>query len=455
MFVDRHLKIGAEWAREIEFQVRTADIVIPLLSEISVASEMLAYEVQIAHESAQQCGKPRLLPVRVNYSNPLSEPLASILNPIHYALWTGPEDNGRLIAELLRAFTAATTPQSAMREKKIEPIGGAVPLDSEFYITRPADEEFRTAIARQDSIVLVKGARQMGKTSLLARGLKQAREAGAKIVLTDFQTLNKMHLASVEALFLTLSESIAEQLDLDFSPDQHWNPRSGPSMNFGRYLRRNVLGKISAPVVWGLDEVDRLFTCDFATEVFGLFRSWHNARSLDPTAPWNQLTLAIAYATEAHLFITDMNQSPFNVGTRLALEDFTLEQVAQLNHRYGSPLLDDTEIASFFRLVRGHPYLVRRGLHEIATRGIGLAAFEAQADRDEGPFGDHLRRILVLLAQDPVLSDIVRGVLQGRPCPNAESFYRLRSAGVMSGDSAQDARPRCQIYATYLERHLL
>jgi len=31
--------------------------------------------------------------------------------------------------------------------------------------------------------------------------------------------------------------------------------------------------------------------------------------------------MAIAYATEAHMFITDMNQSPFNVGTRLSLAD--------------------------------------------------------------------------------------------------------------------------------------
>jgi len=83
-----------------------------------------------------------------------------------------------------------------------------------------------------------------------------------------------------------------------------------------------------------LDEVDRLITCGFGSEVFGLFRSWHNERSLDPSGPWERLTMAIAYATEAHLFITDVNQSPFNVGTRLTVEDFTLSQVADLNERY-------------------------------------------------------------------------------------------------------------------------
>src|SRR5262249_14686710 len=188
--------------------------------------------------------------------------------------------------------------------------------DSEFYIVRSTDNEFKSAIARHDSIVLVKGARQVGKTSLLARGLEQAREEGAKVVLTDFQTLNSSHLESAEKLFFALAELIAQHLDLEVAPQSFWDSQRGPNMNFGRYLRREVLGKISSHIVWGLDEVDRLFSCSFGSEVFGLFRSWHNARSLDPKGPWKRLTLAIAYATEAHLFITDMNQSPFNVGAK-------------------------------------------------------------------------------------------------------------------------------------------
>src|SRR5207253_5100919 len=141
----------------------------------------------------------------------------------------------RLVAEMLNGLVTAPLAQSPALQKKLEPVGGAVPLDSEFYIVRTADDEFRTAIARQDSIVLVKGARQMGKTSLLARGLQQARAAGAKVVLTDFQTLNAAQLESVETFMLALAELIAEQLDLDVLPDEVWNARRGPSMNFGRY----------------------------------------------------------------------------------------------------------------------------------------------------------------------------------------------------------------------------
>jgi hypothetical protein len=346
-------------------------------------------------------------------------------------------------------------PKPVAERVSLESVGGAVPLDSHFYVVRPTDEEFRIAIARRDSIVLVKGARQVGKTSLLARGLQQARRTGARVVLTDFQTINAAHFSSVENLLQALAEWIATELGLEAAPLADWNPRSGPNINFQRFLRRHVLEKATQPVVWGLDEVDRLFTCPFGSEVFGLFRSWHNARSLDPEGPWSRLTLAMAYATEAHLFITDINQSPFNVGTRLALDDFTLEQVADLNRRHGSPLGNEAELSGFFEIVGGQPYLVRRGLNELVARSLTLDQFKKNTERDEGVYGDHLRRMLVLLANEAELGDVVRRVIQGQPCPTAESFYRLRAAGIISGDSAGEARPRCQLYASYLGRHLL
>ncbi|MBI1765826.1 MAG: AAA-like domain-containing protein [Acidobacteria bacterium] len=352
-------------------------------------------------------------------------------------------------------LAATLPPVQHSHPAELEPVGGAVPLASRFYIVRPTDEEFRAAIARQDSIVLLKGARQVGKTSLLARGLQQARSAGAKVVLTDLQKLSADELVSAEAFYLALADLIADRLDLDVVPEDVWNARRGPSINFERFIRREVLSKISGHLVWGLDEVDRLFACTFGSEVFGLFRSWHNERSLDPDGPWQRLTLAIAYATEAHLFISDMNQSPFNVGTRLALDDFSLEQVAELNTRYGAPLRDNAEVARYGRLVSGHPYLVRCGLQEMVNHRRTLAELETIADHADGPFGDHLRRIAASLEQDAELSAVVRGVLQGKPCPSPESFYRLRSAGLIAGDSAREARPRCQLYATYLEKRLL
>lgn len=486
VWLDRHLNLGVEWAKEIEQKIRTAHAAIVLLSEHSARSEMIGFEIENAHEAAQQQqGRPRLLPVRVNFRGPLPEPLAGILDPIQYVHWESEKDDSRVVTEVLQALkeltpakppvrivptkgvrlisrpaanpdrTSASAPVVSSTPLPLEPIGGAVPLTSEFYVLRAADAEFRTALTRYDSIILVKGGRQIGKTSLLARGLQFARERGAKVALTDFQKFNASNLETVTNFYLSLAESLADQLDIATLPSDVWDERRGPNVNFERYIRREVLAKLNAPLVWGLDEVDRLFVCSYGSEVFGLFRSWHNERALDPAGPWAGLTLAIAYATEAHLFITDMNQSPFNIGTRLALEDFSPDQVADLNRRNGSPLKDHGQLERFTRVVAGHPFLVRRGLHEMAAKKIDIAAFEALADRDEGVFGDHLRRILVLLAKDPVLTEVVKGLLKRQPCPTPESFYRLRSAGVITGGSQSEGQFRCQIYASYLKRHLL
>src|SRR5262249_37135998 len=88
---------------------------------------------------------------------------------------------------------------------KLEPVGGAVPLGSPFSVVREPDRQFAEAIARGDSIVLVKGPRQVGKTPLLARGLQEAREGDARVALTDFQKLAAEQLASTETLFFTLA----------------------------------------------------------------------------------------------------------------------------------------------------------------------------------------------------------------------------------------------------------
>jgi hypothetical protein len=281
-----------------------------------------------------------------------------------------------------------------------------------------------------------------------------ARKRGAKVALTDFQKFNAANLSDVSSFYISLAESLAEQLELSILPSDTWDERRGPNVNFERFVRKEVMKNMRTQLVWGLDEVDRLFSCSFGSEVFGLFRSWHNERALDPSGPWAGLTLSIAYATEAHLFISDMNQSPFNVGTRLSLEDFAIDQIKELDNRYGNPLKSDDEVQQFQNLLGGHPYLVRRGLHELASKKIDFTTLEAEADKDDGIFGDHLRRILVLLAKDPDLTEVLKGVTEGKPCPTPESFYRLRSAGIIHGDSQTECSTRCALYARFLKRHL-
>ncbi len=116
VFIDRHLGVGVEWAKELDRRIREADAVIPLISADSVRSEMLASELQIAFdESQKRQGNPRILPIRINFEGELPSELAGVLDRLHYFLWKSPDDNARLISELTGALEkpSVETPRGA------------------------------------------------------------------------------------------------------------------------------------------------------------------------------------------------------------------------------------------------------------------------------------------------------------------------------------------------------
>jgi len=451
VFIDRHLSIGVKWAQQIEREIRSANAVIILLSEKSAVSEMVLFELQTAIDQRETGGYPIILPIRIGRDEPVEGDIGALLKPYHYGLWRSPQDDDALIADVVRALRE---PESAKERPPLERVGGAMPTDSPFYIDRRTDREFRQAILDRDSIVLVKGGRQIGKTSLMARALRAAETAGAKVVWTDFQSYAKAQFETDERLFLALAGEFTAQLGLDDDPLDHWREILGPNTNFERFLLRTVMAKVKEPIVWALDEVDRLFTMPYSSDFFGMIRSWHNRRAARAEEAWSRFTVALAYATEAHLFISDLNQSPFNVGTRLELADFDSSQVSELNERYGSPLSSEAEVSRLHDLLGGQPYLTRRGLDEMVRHGLPLRELVEHGTLDEGPFGDHLRRLLVALSGDAHLLDEVRSLCRGGGLTTEESFFRLRSGGIVRGSHLKEAHFRCQIYETYLSRHL-
>lgn len=452
--VDPGAGSGVAWAQEAERRIRSAECVLILLTRDAEHSETWNYEVQLAHEAYQSAGRPRLILLPVGEIAP-----PQLLASSGYPRVPLPADEETPSTEATRcppallAHLRGSSPRPLPNPDLLVAPTGVLPLKSAFYLERAADREFRAALIRGESIIRIKGARQMGKTSLLARGLQQARDTGATVIVTDFQLLNQSHLESVDIFLQTLARHIARQAQVKLDVAAMWDSLLGASVNFREFLLE-LLPQVPGPIVWGLDEVDRLFACDFRAEVFGLLRSLHNERALNPALPWSRLSLILCYATEAQLFLSDVNQSPFNVGARLPLDDFSREELAELNRRYDVPLRSSAERAIYYDLLAGHPYLTHRGLHALATQRVTLSELQRQAVREDGLFGDHLRRLLLLMVRNPELVHAVGEIVRGRPCPSAESFFRLWSAGVVVGESAREARPRCRLYADYLGRHL-
>jgi serine/threonine protein kinase len=453
---DRPAETSLEWARQIERDIAQADAVLVLLTAGSIGGEMLAYEIQLAQaQAAEHQGRPAIIPILIGLEAEGERQVIGCLGTAQLHRWRRDFDwaeGVREVCALMRRPLSLMDPPAVLR---VEAVGGAVPLDSPWYLERAADQELRRAILQHQSIILIKGARQMGKTSLLARGLQAAREQGLCVVNTDLQQLNMGSLASIDHLYLAFGNALADALDLGVIPEAVWDSRRLGNANFDRYVRREVLGRLTSPLVWGIDELDRLLACPFATEVFALMRSWHNNRALDPTGPWGRLTLVLALATEAHLIMPDLSQSPFNVGVRVLLSDFTIEQVDQLNRLHGRPLGSAAELERFQALLGGQPYLVRRGLQEMTMQRLTFEELLVQADQEEGAFTDHLRRLLTLLAKDAVLVQGIRDIVSGHGCSSTEAFHRLHAAGVVQGSHPASARLRCELYQVYLRRFLV
>ena len=454
IFVDRGRKRGVAWAQETEDRIREADAVIAIVSPRSLQSEMLEWELETAQEQRQKTGKPVILPVRLGMDHSgVQGPINTVIAPLNQFQWYAPEDDHRLLTELLSAIREPLLPRAA--DIRLEPVGGAVPPDSPFYIERTCDTEMHAAIAAAESVLLIKGARQLGKTSLQARGAQQARGLGWRVALTDFQKLNAAQMASEDIFYRLIAATLARQMKFPYDFETEWDDLFGANLNMENFLRE-LLDAVEEPLVWCMDEVDKLFAAPFASDFFGLVRSWHNARSTEPGGPWDKLTVIIAYATEAHLFIQDLNQSPFNVGRRFELENFNLQQVVELNGRYGGPLKSYGEADELQTLLGGQPFLSRRALDALATGKWDFIGLMEQAARDDGPFGDHLKRVLVSVSRLPPVLEFVRAVLRGDASPNADqsSFYRLLAAGVIMQRKDGSVDFRCDLYRRYLQTHL-
>lgn len=325
-----------------------------------------------------------------------------------------------------------------------------MPLESLYYLRRTVDGEVDEALDRQDSIVLLKGPRHAGKTSLLARALAHARSRGGRTAVCSLRAFNSVQTASATSLLRAIAQTVAEQLETCPSPEENWDEGRGANASLSRYLRREVLPLTDAHLVLALDDVDRLLAHTYAGEILALLRSWHNERALNPAAPWHRLSLVVVYSSEASMFVMDPNQSPFNVGSQVELADFSPSQVAELNARQGAPMPSAGELDRFFELVGGCPYLVRRGLDALASGHLNLETLMRTAADPDGVFGGHLQLMLRTVRADPALARGLMDMAQSGDVPR-DLFVRLRSAGILAGDSEAAPRFRCGLYRRFLK----
>ena len=215
--------------------------------------------------------------------------------------------------------------------------GGTLPLDATSYVERRADAELLDGLRRGD-FCYVLNTRQMGKSSLMIRTARRLKEENRRVIVLDLTAIGQN--LTVDQWYYGLLGRMAPQIGDPTQEDAlltFWKTHRdlGPMQRFVEALRSVLLNsgagvlRTPAPLIIFVDEIDAVRSLRFsADEFFAGIRECYNRRSSDPA--FNHLTFCLlGVATPADL-IQDTRISPFNIGRRIELRDFTPDEAESL-----------------------------------------------------------------------------------------------------------------------------
>ena len=476
------IQLGDNWSSCIDEGLETCDFFVLLLSAQSAASEMVTEEVRRARElrDTKGTGKPGILPIRVNLpmDAALNYDLRGYLNPIQQTHWKSPEDTPRILQEILAVVAkgdvsmpaqveeeeipeASVAPAPLMDQPDAPPVPvappelpeGQVAMASKYYVERhPIEANCYETIAKPGALIRIKAPRQMGKSSLMSRILRHGDEQGYLTVPLSFQLADASIFSDLDRFLKWFCASVGRRLRLPNKLSEIWDDIFGSKDNCTAYFEEYILPEISAPLVLGLDEVDRVFDHQsVAADFMGLLRAWHESAKVNDL--WKKLRLVVVHSTEVYIPM-NINQSPFNVGLPIELPEFSSEQVLDLAQRHGLAW-DEDEVTQLMAMVGGHPYLVRVALYAVARQETTLVNLLEIAPTEAGPYGDHLRRHLWNLEQRGEMAEATKRVMASKYPERLEPIqaFQLHSMGIVHLQG-NEVVPRCDLYRRYFSDRL-
>ena len=243
--------------------------------------------------------------------------------------------------------------------------GGTLRPDAPSYIERQADQELCAGLLRGE-FCYVLTSRQMGKSSLMVRTVKRLREEGAAVAVLDLTAIGQN--LTIEQWYDGLISRLGQQLRLEEQLLDFWeaHPEWGPLQRWTTALEQVVLARLSSKVVIFVDEIDIVRSLPFSTdEFFAAIRECHNRRSRDPA--FNRLAFGLLGVAAPNDLIRDTRMTPFNIGRRIELNDFTNREAAALARGLSADEKSAGDLlARVLYWTGGHPYLTQRLCRELA-----------------------------------------------------------------------------------------
>ena len=201
--------------------------------------------------------------------------------------------------------------------------GGTVQAGGGVYLERRADDEL-LAHCRAGDFTYILTSRQMGKSSLMIRTAERLFAEGEQPVVIDLtdSAPRPRRSSGTRASF----PRVHDQLVLRTPAAEWWDaqPHHAFAHRFTRYLREVALEQRSERLVVFVDEIDTTLRLGFTDDFFAAIRFLYQNRAADPALQRLSFVL-IGVATPGDL-IKDTTRTPFNIGHRIDLTDFTLDE---------------------------------------------------------------------------------------------------------------------------------
>ncbi len=272
--------------------------------------------------------------------------------------------------------------------------GGTLRHDASCYVERPADRQLMSGLLSGE-FCYVLTSRQMGKSSLMVRTAGRLRNLGTDVVVLDLTAIG-LNL-SAEQWYDGLVVRMANQLRLEDELEEFWtgNARLGPLQRMMAALQQVVLPKLAVRagqsgtpsgspsngvrLVVFVDEIDTVRSLPFSTdEFFAAIRECYNRRAID--REFNQVTFCLLGMAVPADLIRDPRMTPFNIGQRIELTDFSELETAPLESGLDSRLAQSGRDRSHSgRMMKrvlhwsaGHPYLTQRLCKAVVDAELSL-----------------------------------------------------------------------------------